>query len=56
MLGADRIIYSVDYPYLSNTGARNFLETLSIDEGEREKIAHGNAEALLFHGRDGLGG
>ncbi len=56
VLGADRIIYSVDYPYLSNTGARDFLETLSIDEGEREKIAHGNAEALLFHGQHDLGG
>ncbi len=48
VLGADRIIYSVDYPYLSNTGARDFLETLSIDQAEREKIAHGNAEGLLF--------
>ncbi len=48
VLGADRIIYSVDYPYLSNTGAREFLENLSIDQAEREKIAYGNAEALLF--------
>ena len=48
VIGADRIIYSVDYPFLTQTGARTFLEGLSIDEDERERIAHGNAEALLF--------
>ncbi len=47
VLGAERIIYSVDYPYLSNTGARAFLETLSIDQAAKEKIAHGNIEALM---------
>jgi predicted TIM-barrel fold metal-dependent hydrolase len=39
VLGADRIICSVDYPYLSHIGARNFLENSSIDQAEREKIA-----------------
>ena len=48
VLGADRIIYSVDYPFLSHTGARSFLENLSIDQAAKEKIAHGNAEALMF--------
>jgi predicted TIM-barrel fold metal-dependent hydrolase len=48
VLGAERIIYSVDYPYLSHTGARAFLENLSIDQAAKEKIAHGNAEALMF--------
>jgi uncharacterized protein len=47
VLGADRILYSVDYPYLTLTGAREFLESLPISEGEKEKIAHRNAEALL---------
>ena len=55
LLGADRIIYSVDYPYLSNTGAREFLENLPISQAERDKIAHGNVETLLFRTRDGLG-
>ena len=48
VLGVERIIYSVDYPFLTQTGARAFLEGLSISEDERALIAHGNAEALLF--------
>ena len=48
VLGADRILYSVDYPYLTLTGARHFLETLPVSQGDKEKIAHGNAEHL-FH-------
>ena len=47
VLGADRIIYSVDYPYLTNTGAREFLERLPVGDEDKEKIAHRNAEALL---------
>jgi len=47
VLGADRILYAVDYPYLTNTGAREFLEQLPITQEEKEKIAHRNAEALL---------
>ena len=48
VLGAERIIYSIDYPFLTQTGARAFLEGLPIGEDERALIAHGNAEALLF--------
>ena len=48
VLGADRIIYSIDYPYLTLTGAREYLERLPISQQDKEKIAHGNAEAL-FH-------
>ena len=40
-------MYSVDYPYLTNTGARRFLEALPISRDDQAKIAHGNAEALL---------
>ena len=47
VLGADRILYSVDYPYLTMAGARRFLETLPGSQEDREKIAHGNAERLL---------
>lgn len=47
VLGADRIIYAVDYPYLTNTGARDFLENLPISQDDKEKIAHRNAEALF---------
>lgn len=47
LLGADRILYSVDYPYISNEGARAFLENAPISQEDKEKIAHGNAEKLL---------
>ena len=47
VLGADRIMFSVDYPYLTMTGARRWLESLPIDETERAAIAHGTAERLL---------
>ena len=47
VVGADRILYSVDYPYLTLAGARRFLETLSISQEEKERIAHRNAEELF---------
>ena len=47
VVGVDRILYAVDYPYLTLAGARRFLETLPVSEEEREKIAHGNAEQLF---------
>jgi predicted TIM-barrel fold metal-dependent hydrolase len=47
VLGADRIMFSVDYPYITMTGARRWLENLPIDETERTAIAHGTAERLL---------
>lgn len=47
VLGAQRILYSVDYPYVTLDGARDFLEQLEIPEDERELIGHANAEALF---------
>lgn len=46
-LGADRIIFSVDYPFITHEGAREFLESADVSQASREKIAHGNAERLL---------
>jgi predicted TIM-barrel fold metal-dependent hydrolase len=47
VLGPDRILYAVDYPYLTLTGARCFLENLPISQEDKEKIAHINAESLF---------
>ena len=47
VLGADRLLYSVDYPYLNMAGARRFLETLPVSQGDKESFAHGNAERLF---------
>lgn len=46
-VGIDRILFSADYPYGSMAQARGFLDGLPVSEGDREKIAHGNAERLL---------
>ncbi len=47
LMGAERILYSIDYPYQSLDGARAFIENLPIREAEKALIAHGNAERLL---------
>ena len=46
-IGADRIIFSVDYPYSANEQGRVFLDNASISPADKEKISHLNAERLL---------
>jgi predicted TIM-barrel fold metal-dependent hydrolase len=46
-IGIDRVLFSVDYPYSSNVRAREFLDRLALDDGERELVSHRNAERLL---------
>jgi uncharacterized protein len=45
--GADRILFSVDYPFASNRVARDFLDSLPVSPSDKENIARGNAERLL---------
>jgi predicted TIM-barrel fold metal-dependent hydrolase len=47
VVGADRILFSVDYPYSPNTTGRNFLNALPVGAEDLAKISHGNAERLL---------
>jgi predicted TIM-barrel fold metal-dependent hydrolase len=47
VVGADRIMLSVDYPFSSNASARQFIDSAPIDDAVREAIAHGNVERLL---------
>ncbi|WP_322480752.1 amidohydrolase family protein [Thermogemmatispora sp.] len=47
IMGADHILYAVDYPYIQDRQARAFLEQAPLSPADREKIAHGNAERLL---------
>ena len=47
VLGTDRILYSVDYPYRSNLAGARFLEHLDITPEDLRKIASGNAHRLL---------
>jgi predicted TIM-barrel fold metal-dependent hydrolase len=49
VLGAERILFSSDYPYrfTPGGGARRFLETADLSDEDREAIAHGNWERLV---------
>src|SRR6185503_21084487 len=46
-LGADNILFAIDWPYESNTAGMDFLRKLSISDQDRAKIAHLNAERIL---------
>ena len=45
-MGADRILFSCDYPYEDYAEADEFIETVAIGESDRRKIAYSNAEDL----------
>ncbi|GGF17514.1 amidohydrolase family protein [Subtercola lobariae] len=47
LLGVDRIMYAVDYPFVSQAGAADFLENANLSNEDKEKIAHVNAEKLF---------
>ena len=47
VIGADRVMLSVDYPYSSNEEGRDFILGAPVSEADREKLAFANAERLL---------
>ncbi|MBO0702681.1 MAG: amidohydrolase [Candidatus Dormibacteraeota bacterium] len=46
LVGAERILFSADWPYRSMEEARAFLDRLPVSPADRERIANGNAEVL----------
>lgn len=46
-MGADRILWAIDWPYESNNTGMAFWRKISLSDGDRAKIAHLNAERLL---------
>jgi len=46
-LGAERILFAVDYPMEPSHEGTQFMETAPISESDKEKILHLNAEKLL---------
>ncbi len=46
-LGADNILFAIDWPYESNKDGMDFFRKLSLSDADKEKIAHRNAERLL---------
>jgi 2,3-dihydroxybenzoate decarboxylase len=46
-VGAEALMFSVDYPYESSYEAVKGFEQTTLSAADREKIAHGNVERLL---------
>ena len=46
-MGIDRILFSVDYPFVDNLPGAKWLETLPLSAEDREKLLNGNARRLL---------
>ncbi|HXQ54033.1 MAG TPA: amidohydrolase family protein [Stellaceae bacterium] len=46
-MGADRILWAIDWPYEANRIGMAFWNKIGLSDGDREKIAHRNAELLL---------
>jgi uncharacterized protein len=47
VVGIDRLMYSVDYPFSANITGKAFLDAISVSPSDREKFAGGNARRLL---------
>ncbi len=46
-LGIDRIMFSVDYPFIDNTLGTKWMETVPLSLEDRTKMLSGNAQRLL---------
>jgi predicted TIM-barrel fold metal-dependent hydrolase len=46
-MGADRILFAADYPWVSPKEAVEYLERTAISNSDKEKICHLNAERVL---------
>jgi 2,3-dihydroxybenzoate decarboxylase len=46
-LGADRVMFSVDYPYESADEAARFIDNVPLDDQQRMDVCFRNAEKLL---------
>ena len=46
-MGADRILFAIDYPFVPNEPGPQWMERLMLNAEDKRKILHGNAERLL---------
>jgi predicted TIM-barrel fold metal-dependent hydrolase len=46
-LGADRIMWAIDYPFQPTKPCVAFIESAPISESDRARIAYGNAERIF---------
>jgi len=47
VMGLDRVMFAVDYPYSTNQQGRKFLDTTTITDEEKAKLCHRNAERIF---------
>jgi predicted TIM-barrel fold metal-dependent hydrolase len=47
VMGVDRVLFSVDYPFAPNAAGRELLDALPLSPADKAKVAGGNAERLL---------
>lgn len=47
VMGSDRVLFAVDYPYQRNADAVAFIEGATLSEADRARICHQNAERIL---------
>lgn len=50
-VGIDRVVFTTDYPYGDMKAARKYFDQMPVSGGDKEKIAHLNAERLLGLGQ-----
>ena len=46
-LGIDRIMFSIDWPFVNNQRATDWIKTVPLCEEDRIKLMNGNAKRLL---------
>ncbi len=47
VLGIDKVLFAVDYPYESSKEAVEFIDSIPMEDNDKEQICHLNAERLL---------
>lgn len=53
-LGSDNVMFSADYPYESASEAADFIESVTLPDGVRDKVCHANAERTFKIGQSNL--
>jgi len=47
VIGIDRLMFSIDYPFSPTTQGRAYLDAMQLGDDDMKKLTHGNAEKLL---------